>query len=447
MIDKVAFLLAHEIALPGFLATHSRIMKRQYITKRERVDEQNGRLRAAVGFAYSNVPYYHRLFNRLGLKPDDIKTGDDLRRLPILNKDDIRANWQALRPIGLNKLKFVERATGGTTGTPLTYRLSTRDRMIGGAILYRGWSYAGYRLGDRMVYLAGSSLGVHKKGRWHPSAKEVGRNARMLSSFDMSQTDLAQYVAAINAFRPRFIRGYPSSLEFLSKWISESRKDVHRPLGVFVTSESLFPHMRKNIETAFGCDVFNHYGLNDGGISAFECAEHTGLHVDTERSLMEVVDEHGNCVEEGEGRVLATSLINEAMPFLRYDTGDVAVMMRGDCNCGRKTALIHDIVGRTTDILYTPDGKAIHGWFFLYLFWELGEGIKQYQVVQMNPAQIMISIVPDENFSETALDDIRTRTLNKCAEWNIEFKIVDKIPQLSDGKTKFIVSRINRDPI
>lgn len=442
MIGRAIFAVAHHIAFPDFQEVYAEVMRDSHLSREERQEKQNRRMRTSLNYAYESVPYYHRIFRKHNIKPEDMRTTHDLRKLPILTKEDIRTNWDDLKPIGLEHTKYGQRATGGTTGTPLTYRISNRDRMMSVALLYRGWGYAGYRPGDKMVYLAGSSLGTTDKLSRFPNKKELARNARMLSSFDMDDARMGDYVNVVNSFRPKFVRGYPSSLDLFSRWIAEHRTRIHSPSAIFVTSERLYPEMKTNIEAAFNCDVFDNYGLNDGGVSAFECSEHSGLHVDMERSVMEIVDDFGNPIDEGEGRVLATSLTNEAMPFIRYDTGDIARIDRIRCGCGNFSDLLSEVVGRTTDMLHTPDGRAIHGWFFLYIFWKLGKGIKQYQVVQETLTRIVINIVPDDDFDEAVIDEIRKISHEKCESWEIEFRMRDCIPASPNGKTRFISSRV-----
>ena len=116
-------------------------------------DLQEKQLRKMVEFAFKNVPYYHDLFKRLNLTPDDLRTIEDLTKLPILNKRMIIDNWNDFKPINLNKMRYYNRTTGGSTGTPFRYRLSKYDRFLAGALLYRGWGYNGYELGDRMIFL------------------------------------------------------------------------------------------------------------------------------------------------------------------------------------------------------------------------------------------------------------------------------------------------------
>ena len=96
---------------------------------------------------------------------------------------------------------------------------------------------------------------------------------------------------------------------------------------------------------------------------------------------MEIVDSNGEQIDKGEGRIVATSLYNYAMPFLRYDTGDDGNLLDDTCSCGRGYKLLKEVNGRTVDVLVTPEGKSIHGWFFLYIFWEQ-QGIVEYQVIQ-----------------------------------------------------------------
>jgi phenylacetate-CoA ligase len=119
MIGKAAFIAAHEIAFPGFFRAYNEIVRSQYKTSEELEEEQNHKLRTALRYAYDNVPYYRGVFEKRQLKLEDIRTIRDLQRLPILTKEDIRNNWEDLKPIGLERIKFYEGSTGGTTGTPL----------------------------------------------------------------------------------------------------------------------------------------------------------------------------------------------------------------------------------------------------------------------------------------------------------------------------------------
>ncbi len=404
--------------------------------------DQEKQLRGLIDFSYRNVPYYHDLFKSLGLSSADIQTIQDLEKIPILTKEDIRNNWDALKPVNLASMRYGDRATGGTSGTPMSYRISKHDRFLGGALLYRGWGHGGFDLGDRVAFLAGSSLGVSSRSTIAKKIHERARNIRKLSSFDMSDLEMTEYAKLLASFRPQYLRGYPTSIYYFSCWLRENNTMVPPIKSVFTTAEKLLPKMRSVIEDTLDCEVFDNYGLNDGGVSAYECREHDGLHIDTERSIMEVVDGDHRQVECGEGQILATSLNNYAMPFIRYATGDEGRISQEKCGCGRGHLLLEEVIGRTTDMLTTPEGKNVHGWFFLYIFWEHGNGIKEYQVLQKTKEHIVIKIVPSADFNEKVFDDILMAARTRSRGWQITFQIVEAIERSSAGKYKFIINEV-----
>jgi phenylacetate-CoA ligase len=442
MFNKPLFILAHEIGCSRFYSDYKQVMKNQWKPYQELKKEQDMKLQHMITFCYENVPYYHTTFKNSGLNPDDIKIVEDLEKLPVLTKDTIKHHWNEFKPFTLSKMKYSTGATGGTTGTPFYYRLSKHDRFLSGALLYRGWGYGGYDLGDKMVFLAGSSLDIGAKSTMGKFAHEFVRNLKKLSSFDMGEKEMREYVHIINSFKPKYIRGYASSIYFFASWIEERNLNISSPAAVFSTAENLYPNMREKIAEVFDCEVYDAYGLNDGGVGAYECPEHTGLHIDTERSIMEVVDHEGHQMHCGEGRILATSLHNYAMPFIRYETGDEGHIIDDVCSCGRGHQLLKKITGRSTDIFFTPEGNKVHGWFFLYIFWDYGHGMKEYQVIQETLNTIIIKIVPDKNFDKKQLDFIRELIKKRSSGWNIEFQCVDKIERSSAGKYKFIINKL-----
>jgi phenylacetate-CoA ligase len=258
----------------------------------------------------------------------------------------------------------------------------------------------------------------------------------------MGEKEMQNYADVLNVFRPRFIRGYPSALYFYAKWVEENDVSVPSPDIVFSTAEKLFPHMREPIGRIFECEVFDAYGLNDGGISAYECPEHSGLHIDTERSVMEIVDHNGHQVDDGQGSILATSLYNFAMPFIRYSTGDAGQILTDKCGCGRETLLLREILGREYEMLLTPEGQGVFGGFFTTQIFDNTPSVREFQVVQKEVDRLIIRIVPEEGFDEQILDYIRTKTLSKSEKWNIEFEFVESIDRSRAWKYKFIINEL-----
>jgi phenylacetate-CoA ligase len=260
----------------------------------------------------------------------------------------------------------------------------------------------------------------------------------------MGENEVKEYVKKINDFKPDFMRGYPSAICLLGEKIEENNLSVHQLSAVFTTSEKLYPHVRHKIENLFNCEVYDNYGLNDCGVSAYECSEHSGLHIDTERSIMEIVDENNMQISGGSGNILGTSLFNYSMPFLRYQTGDMGHIIEDQCACGSGSKLLKEVIGRTVDILVTPEGEFVHGWFFLYIMWEHCKGVKEYQVVQEKQDKIVIKIVREDDFYENQLDKIKEIIKGKSENWNVEFEFVNRIERSAAGKYKFIINNLNK---
>ncbi|AKB84293.1 phenylacetate--CoA ligase family protein [Methanococcoides methylutens] len=442
MFNKYISIFVHQMGDLNFYSMYKRLLKSQWKSYDELKIDQEKQLRHMVHFAYENVPYYHNLFKDLNLRADSIKKVEDLEKLPILNKDIIKQNWEYFKPLNLGNMKYYIHSTGGSTGTPFQYRLLKLDRFLSGAMMYRGWGYGGYELGDKMVFLAGSSLDVGANSFIVKKVHEITRNIRKLSSFDMGYEDMYKYAGTIQTFNPKSIRGYASSINLFGSFVKDNAIDLPDISAIYTTAEKLLPHMRDNIEDAFDCDVYDTYGLNDGGVGAYECFEHTGLHIDTERSIMEIVDDDGYQMSDGIGNILATSLYNYAMPFIRYDTGDMGHIIDDQCGCGRKSKLLKEVIGRSVDILITPEGKKVHGYFLLYIFWEYGAGIENYQVIQNKINNILIKIVPTDHFDVNNLSLIRNSIKAKSASWNVDFEFVDSIEKTKAGKYKFILNQL-----
>lgn len=441
MIRKAVFILAHEMGDPSFFTTYRKLQSAQWRPEEELRRDQEKALKRIISFSYEEIPYYRSLFKSLNLLPGDIRSIEDLEKLPVLTKETIKAHWSDFTPVSLSSMKYSARATGGSTGAPLQYRLSNQDRFFGVALLYRGWGYGGYDLGDRMVFLAGTSLDVGRGSRLSSTAQEIARNILKLSSFDMGDPEMRQYATILASSKTRFLRGYASSIYFFARWLEENDVSVPALDAVFTTAEKLFPHARMTIERVFGCRVYDNYGLNDGGISAFECSEHAGLHIDSERGLMEIVDRNDRPINEGEGRILATSLYNFAMPFIRYDTGDAGVVADDICPCGRPYPLLKEILGRQQEMLFTPGGGSVHGGFINHIFWQFPH-VKEFQVVQKEIGTLIINIVPEPSFEEKEMDEMRMLLDSQGKGWDVQFRLVDEIDRSRAGKYKYIINEM-----
>lgn len=403
------------------------------------VEEQERQLSVFIRFVTEQSPYYEDLFRAQGLTVDDVRRISDLEKLPILTKRIIRANRTQIRPKNLSTQRYTSGSTGGSTGDPLKYLMSHADHARGVALLYRGWGYGGYRLGDRVAVVAGGSLIPSTRSAVRKRIQCLVLNTSFYSSYGMDEQGVLRYLKHMNRAKPRFLRGYASAIHHLARFIRLSGEKLSfRPEAVFTTSETLLPGQREAIEAAFGARVFDNYGLNDGGVSAYECSEHCGMHVDTERAILEVVDDEGRQIVGKPGRILATSLYNYAFPFIRYDTGDIGTIAEEPCRCGRQTPLLVNVLGRVTDVLEV-NGRAIGSPVLTVLFGRCN--VEQYQIVQESERRITCRIVRGEGYSEADERLIRESLASHIGEVEITFEYATTLTPIDGSKHRFVVNR------
>lgn len=402
--------------------------------------QQDTLLRSLIKFSVQFVPYYKGLFNQLGLTPRDIQCAKDLEKLPILTKKMIRNDPQSFLPTR-NPKPYLANTTGGSTGVPLSYRMSEDSYARGVALQYRGWGFAGYRLGDKVSIIAGSSLGGAPQS-FKEKVRQYLMNARHYSSFGMSEADFYYYFSHMQRWQPQFLRGYASSLYLLAHYMEEKNLRLNYHLkGIFSTSEVLTSGQRLVIEKNFDTRVFDNYGLNDGGVSAYECREHNGMHLDLERAFMETVDDDGKQVTNRLGRILATDLYNYAMPFIRYDTGDLGVISDGKCPCGCERPLLKGVYGRTTDYLKL-NGKLIGSPILTLLMSKVD--VEHYQIVQRSPNELDLKIVRGKNFSEKDEKYIINSLEKHVGVLKVNFVDVRLPAKNQLHKHKFIINEVCR---
>jgi len=443
MLDRIACMHASFAEIYS-LMYFSWLQRTQWFSQGKLKELKGKRLRFLLEHIYRYVPFYHRVFRARGLTPSDIKSTDDLVRLPIVTKDDIRNNFHEFLSRNFQRHVPVLNSTSGSTGEPFRYYIGRKTVGIAKAAMWRGWGHAGYKLGDKMAVLAGLSLVSGKEDIFRAAAKKVIRRTVNFPAINLRKEILDDYAKSMSQFKPKFIRGYPSSIYFFADFLKEEKVNLIRPRAVFTTAEMLLPYQRKLIKEVFQCAVFDGYGALDGGTMAFECEEHCGYHMAVEKAVMEFCDDDGDQVAEGEkGRIVATDLFNYAMPFIRYDTGDVGVYSTEACPCGRMLPLMKKILGRTTDILHFKNGAVLSGPSLTLIFKDFD--IKQYQVVQTSDDSMVVRILKGKTYSDKDTREI-FHVLKKSvgAEVEVKFEFVDNIPSTKSGKWKIVIREVKR---
>jgi phenylacetate-CoA ligase len=411
--------------------------KNQWLKTSELEEIQAKRLRAIVKHAYENTAYYHRTFEAAGIIPDDIKTPEDLKKLPFVTKDDIRKyglTEMVSRGIILNKCRIVP--TSGSTGTPMKIVYDKVADDFSKAINLRSMIENGFKFRDQMVNLG--DMRTAKKPSWYQRLGIL--NFQTIDIFDNIDKEVCDLVK----IHPDSMLGYASQLRLLSEYKLKHNLKELAPKTLFSTSEVLDVDTRRIINTAFNLKVVDLFGCIEVNRTAWECPEHCGYHTDIDSVVMELLDD-GRRVSAGEpGEVVYTSLYNYAMPLIRYQVGDVATPSDDICPCGRGLPLLKSVEGRKDDFIHLPSGNAISP-ITMHLIIKHGHGVVACQIIQERLNAISVHLVVTDQFTDLdsnhLIQEIK-QALNN--EVSVDIRIVDAIPRGANGKIRMVISHVNK---
>jgi phenylacetate-CoA ligase len=313
---------------------------------------QGERLRETVENAYENVAFYRERLDEMGVAPEDIQSIDDVTKLPMTTKEDFRDEY----PDGLFAVDDAEvariHASSGTTGKPKIVSYTEGDLELWGQTMARSLTAAGVDPTDTVQNAYGYGLFTGGLG-FHQGAETLGSAVIPTSSGGTQRqvelaSDLESDVLACT----------PSYALYFAETAEEMGYDP-RELSISVIAygaETCTEPMREEIEEALGATGINNYGLSEiiGPGVAAECHEaQDGLHIWEDHYYPEVVDPRtGEPVEAGEeGELVLTTLTKEALPVLRYRTGDLTTLHYDECECGRTMVRMENITGRADDLL------------------------------------------------------------------------------------------------
>jgi phenylacetate-CoA ligase len=309
------------------------------------------------------------------------------------------------------------------------------------AAKWRATRWWGVDIGDPEVVVWGSpiELGAQDRVRW---VRDALMRTSLLPAFEMSQAKLDGFVDHIRRRRPRMLFGYPSALSHIARH-AEKRGIAMDDLGIkvaFVTSERLYDEQRADIARVFGCRVANGYGGRDAGFIAHECPA-GGMHLTTEDIVVELVDREGQVVPPGTpGEIVVTHLATRDFPFIRYRTGDIAVMDTHRCSCGRGLPMLKEIQGRSTDFVVAADGTVMHGLALVYIVRDL-PGVESFKVVQHSREHTSVQLVVNAGFDRAWSQRIEAGFKQRLgAQVRVDVEFVERIEPEKSGKYRYIVS-------
>jgi phenylacetate-CoA ligase len=336
--------------------------------------------------------------------------------------------------------------SGGSTGEPgqviQDYDFSARA----GAIQLLFSRLVGRETGECEVYLWGSEREI-TKGRENWKARFASKltNSTFINAFRISSQNILEFVEFINQKKPKLIVAYAESIFGVAQFIESQQIYVCPQKAIITSAGTLYPFMREKIERVFQCKVFNRYGSREIGNIACERPGVQGLWVAPWGNYIEILNDQGNRVLDGEdGEIIVTSLINYAMPLLRYKIDDHGSLLPQELKNPKIFGQVfQNVLGRSINIFKTKTGVNISPGYLVSLIFDK-EWVKQYQIIQKDYLHILFKIIlANQNYQQSELDEIIAKTRqvfgNDCL---VEFDFVKDVPATGSGKFLYLINEI-----
>ncbi|MBN2483741.1 MAG: phenylacetate--CoA ligase family protein [Candidatus Omnitrophica bacterium] len=408
--------------------------KSQWWSSQELENYQNEHLQALIHHAYNNVPYYHEVFRTNKLTPSDIHTVHDLPKLPILTKDIVRARVDDLKAKNFKDNDLIRSGTSGTTGTPLVFFTDQKLKVSGfhGPFIWRHFGWGGHRIGERRAIMSGWALADRRPVFYHPVNRVL-----VLSSYTLNPVSAELYARKLRSYRIQYIEAYPSIIGLFTRLLKD--RNIARPVdmkAIFCFAEYLSDWQREEIESFWGCECFDRYGLNEGVVQGIECEKHEGLHLASEYGITEFIDN-----ENGYKNIVATGLTNYAMPFIRYETGDIGRLSERKCSCERGFPLFELSGGRRRNFAVGKDNAAIP--IANVTIPKVTDQVVEFQFIQEEKGKMTLRLVRKTGFRAEDLKKIEKELDEKFRdnlEVTIEFS--DSVFKTANRKTPVFIQKL-----
>jgi len=430
-----------------FRETRRLLERSQWWSRKQHEEYQLQELQKTVALAYEVSPFYRGLYGRAGVRPEDLRSLDDIRRFPTISKDDLRGHIDGMINPAVDRRSMIEFCTGGTTGPGVVIPFEESYRNRGRAFMWHLWERVGYQ--PQML----AAILQHREcpadindGIWY---MEKPSNALVLSAHRLSARSVDRYVEVLLEHRPRVLIAYPSLAYLFAGYLKEIGFDQRLFDLVLLGSETLYEFQRKALEEVFQATVRIHYGHIEACTLFGYCEYSNVYHVQMEYGLTEFLCDGGDPAGPGEvGEVVATNFGNRGLPLVRYRTGDLAMLVDERCECGRQYPLVDQIVGRKGDFIRTPSG-ARHSPILIEFLMDriLMDGRDRFadlQIVQTKIDEIVVRVVPGHYYHPEDVENF-CRLLDRelAGEVQVVHETVAEIPRTDRQKKSLVVSMID----
>lgn len=397
---------------------------------------QEEKLHAMIDHAYYHTAYYRRVMDERGLKPDDIKTIEDLQKLPVITKQIVNEHFNEIVPDNISSYKYRAGKTGGTTGEPMFYYCDENTWGYVTAAKMYYWRKYGYCFGEPFAALGGASLFAEKPSLTR-RIYDIIRNEIPMNGVNLTDEICEKYIRIIRTKKIRYLYGYAAAIHIFTCYVSKHHVDLKQIQGVFTTAENLTDDNRRLIEETYACNVWDCYGARDAGITAYEIAYHqyaVGYNV-----IAEVM----NPIGANTGTLLSTNFLNLAFPLIRYQFGDEAELIDRDEVQGYNGQMLKQVLGRTANVMRLENGHNMTATGFSMILKEFD--IRAFTFNKTGTNEVTLIIEPIQGkYNESQEQEIRRAIylyVGKDATLKIEY--VAEFTPLANGKRRYFMTNTN----
>ena len=422
---------------------YTRLINEEYYSFENNRELQTDALLNLIKYCFKYVPFYSKKIAEYGVNLNKIHTIEEyIKAIPSTKKSDIQENPELFIPRNIQQSQLIFANTGGSTGIPLQlYYLKSVTRSYEHAFFHVLWKRVGYKHGDPVVVLRGSSI-PQANSYWYI---DKTKNRLVMSSYHLNKETIPKYIEQIKKFKPKYFHVYPSALTIIAKHMEEnSVPPFPGVMAILAGSETICTHQRQLLEKTFNCRLFSWYGQGEMVALGGGCEYSEEYHFFPQYGFVELEGDNTSKTNE----IISTSFVNPAMPLLRYRTGDIAEPSDNlPCKCGRNHFRIKRVLGRQQELVITKSKSIVTLTGLIFgLHHEAFKNIIRMQIEQKVLGHIIVRIDKMESFTSKDEKEIANNMIEAVkGDLEIDFEYSEDLLLTEMGKHKLLIQKLSVD--
>jgi phenylacetate-CoA ligase len=422
------------------------LYKSQYWSTGKWETFQENKIKRLLKYCFEHVPFYNRKFNQIGLDINSDNIFNEFNRIPFIDKEIVLKHFDEFISDEYSKRNLYEVSTGGTTGKPLKYYWTKKCFLKEWAYKIFFWGLAiDYQPNSKKATFRGVKFG-DKLFYENPLYNEI-----RFSPFKLNNTYISTIIEKLNNYNPDFLHGYTSAIELLAKYYLKIGCNTPKLKGIILISENIYPGQKEYISKVFNAPVYSFYGHTERVIFASMMEKLNYYYLHPAYGYTELIDSNKLIINQPSirGELVGTGFINEAMPLIRYRTGDFAEYIGENLSDNKRNFKgIKNIIGRwNQEQLIGKNGTKI-SIAALNMHSDVYKNIKNFQFYQETKGQVILNIVKTKDYSSNDEEKIKSELSEKLgSDYHIVFQYKNELPRTQSGKLKYIVQRLNVDKV